>query len=168
MIGRLNMRQDHESREVEGEGSLQLGEVIRRRRLERGLTQEDLASRVGCTKGYLSGIETGRKLHPNGSLLDALESELGLTAGSLAAAAAWSGTPASVRATLSAGLSRGRTVASRRLAALFEAGGVGEDGRFSGALDEAVRRVAVADRTDQPRRSGAGRRGVGGGGGAPV
>jgi transcriptional regulator with XRE-family HTH domain len=37
-----------------------LAHAIQRRRLERRLTQEELAAKAGITRGYLARLETGR------------------------------------------------------------------------------------------------------------
>jgi transcriptional regulator with XRE-family HTH domain len=37
-----------------------LAQAIQRRRLERRLTQEELAAKAGITRGYLARLETGR------------------------------------------------------------------------------------------------------------
>ncbi|WP_306030713.1 helix-turn-helix domain-containing protein [Stappia sp. MMSF_3263] len=38
-----------------------VGLNVQRLRRERDISQEDLSLRSGCTRGYLSGIETGRR-----------------------------------------------------------------------------------------------------------
>ncbi len=38
-----------------------VGLNIQRLRRERGISQEELAFRSDCTRGYLSGLETGRR-----------------------------------------------------------------------------------------------------------
>jgi y4mF family transcriptional regulator len=39
----------------------QLGQVIRTRRKELGLTQEELAMRCGCARRYISELEQGKE-----------------------------------------------------------------------------------------------------------
>ena len=51
---------------------------IRQLRDNKGLNGETLAARVGCSKSYLSEIETGKKW-PSGRLLQAFSRELGVT-----------------------------------------------------------------------------------------
>lgn len=54
----------------------QIGPVVERLRLEAGLTQSDLARRVGTTQAAISKIETGRTT-PGLLLLDRLATALG-------------------------------------------------------------------------------------------
>lgn len=57
-----------------------------------------LAAEAGCTKGYLSQIENGKRAHPpSQSLLARLEAALGIEDRSLRNAAAWDETPGQVR-----------------------------------------------------------------------
>jgi transcriptional regulator with XRE-family HTH domain len=48
----------------------QLGDQIRQRRTELGLTQEELAKRTGITKGFVSDVETGKRNISAQTLLD--------------------------------------------------------------------------------------------------
>lgn len=41
-----------------------LGEFIRQRRIDLGMTQDDLASAIDAPRGYISQIETGNKRWP--------------------------------------------------------------------------------------------------------
>jgi len=56
--------------------------IIRSRRLARGWTQDDLASRVPCTKKHISRIETGRQrpsyqmLHRIAQVLEVADADL--------------------------------------------------------------------------------------------
>lgn len=113
----------------------EVGTLIRERRRELGLTLSALAERAGCTKGYLSEIETGRRPAPGEELLRVLEAVLGLAAGRLTSAACWSRTPPVVRSELTR--LAGKEQAARRLAALLRSGGFDGDGRARGALDSA-------------------------------
>ncbi|MCB1280070.1 MAG: helix-turn-helix domain-containing protein [Salinibacterium sp.] len=79
----------------------ELGEIIRERRRQSRLTVEKLASDVGCSKGYLSEIETGRDVRPSDALLRRLETALGFTAGELRACIRLKDTPPSVQRELS-------------------------------------------------------------------
>ncbi len=54
----------------------QVGLIVERRRREAGLTQAELASRIGTTQAALSKIETGRTL-PGLELLDRMARALG-------------------------------------------------------------------------------------------
>ena len=63
---------------------MDIGKIIRKRRSELGLTQDQVAERVGISKPYLSSIETGRvKNPPTDGVLEALEEALGFEPGDL-------------------------------------------------------------------------------------
>jgi len=82
-----------------------------------GLTLDALAQRAGCTKGYLSAIETGRRQRPPSlALLTRIESALELDAAVLTRRAAIEAIPNEARAVLRALERRSRDAA--RLAAL--------------------------------------------------
>lgn len=71
-----------------------LGERIREVRRRRGLSLQALAEDVGCTRGYLSQVETGRRTSPPSErILRALEAALGLKAGELVRSARWARIP---------------------------------------------------------------------------
>jgi SOS-response transcriptional repressor LexA len=75
-----------------------VGEIVRQKREEKGLTLAVLAKAVGATKGYLSMIENHRVANPpSHEIILGLEKALGLTGGELERAAAWQSTPAPVR-----------------------------------------------------------------------
>ncbi|MFG0329297.1 MAG: XRE family transcriptional regulator [Phycisphaerales bacterium] len=98
-----------------------IGQRIRARRNELGLTLQQLADRVDCAKGYLSMIETGRRPAPSEEMLARLESALLLEAGQLVASARWASTPPEVRERVEAMEARDRR--ARALAkSLLEAG----------------------------------------------
>ena len=64
--------------------------TLRRIRIEHGLRQADLASRIGCEKSYISAIEIGLKGVPKKQFLHRVVGALSLTeveAGELVAAA---------------------------------------------------------------------------------
>jgi len=81
--------------EVTGDGvaydgrALSFGAKLRRRRREVGMTLEEVAGRIGCRKGYLSMIETGRRPPPGENIMVQLESVLGYSRGELAEVAYW-------------------------------------------------------------------------------
>lgn len=58
------------------------GETLRRLRIRKGLTQEDLAFRVGISVVYLSGLERGRR-NPTLSIILGLAGALGVRPESL-------------------------------------------------------------------------------------
>ena len=77
---------------------MSLGEIIRQRRGELGLTQDDVAGRVGISKPYLSNIETARaKNPPSDKVVRGLEKALGFAGGQLQALADQAWTPLDVR-----------------------------------------------------------------------
>lgn len=115
-----------------------IGHHIRARRQSMGLTLVALAQRVGCTKGYLSAIETGRRERPpSARLLARVESSLGFEAGSLVKRAAFDSLPPAARAAARE-LER-RAQDARRLAQL-----VSDDLHGSPARAEEARRIARA------------------------
>jgi len=63
---------------------MSLGEIIRGKREELGLTLDEVGSRIGFSKPYLSTIETGRVNNPpSDELLQKLEKVLGFEPGTL-------------------------------------------------------------------------------------
>lgn len=52
---------------------------VRSLRLRLGVSQEELAKRVGCRLGTIGGIESGRVQNPRTSTLDGLARELRTT-----------------------------------------------------------------------------------------
>jgi repressor LexA len=63
---------------------MSLGEIIRNKREELGLTLDEVGSRIGFSKPYLSTIETGRVNNPpSDELLRKLEAVLGFETGTL-------------------------------------------------------------------------------------
>ena len=77
---------------------MSLGQIVRQRREELGLTQDRLVARVGISKPYLSNIETGRAKNPPADrVLDALEKALDLPGGQLSRLAHLARTPADIR-----------------------------------------------------------------------
>ena len=116
--------------------SLPLGELLRERRRRVGLTVESLAHRVGCSKGYLSAIETGRHDRPSDELLTKLEAELGFLPGELVVLLRMRNTHPSVRRELSH--LRARHEDAQRLAHLLDQfSGSPKQGGFEATLDEA-------------------------------
>jgi len=124
------------------------GRLLRGERERLGLTLEAVAERAGCTKGYLSQIETGRKGPPSGDVLRGLEAALGLPAGRLEAEAGLAGAPASVRE----GLARAEAdrAAYRRLVALLGSGSLDEAYRsgFGAGPHDVLHEVHAAARLD--------------------
>ncbi len=113
-----------------------LGELLRDRRRRAGLTVEKLAQRVGCSKGYLSAIETGRHDRPSDELLTRLEAELGFQPGELVVLLRMRNTHPSVRRELSH--LRARHEDAQRLAQLLhQLSGSPDRRRGEITLDEA-------------------------------
>lgn len=75
-----------------------VGQIIRERREQRGLTLAALAQAIGVTKGYLSMIENHRVSNPPSvEILTGLETALGISEGELQRSAAWQNTPDPVK-----------------------------------------------------------------------
>lgn len=67
---------------VDLRGSEQVGEAIRHFRKLRGLTQQQLADKAGCSLMYVSNLERGKSTAELGKalqILDALEVDLSFT-----------------------------------------------------------------------------------------
>ena len=62
---------------MNGAGNQVVGDRIRRRRLDRGLTLRALAERIGMTAGYLSRVENQR-VTPSLDALQAIATALGV------------------------------------------------------------------------------------------
>lgn len=60
-----------------------LGERIRQRRDEKGITAIELARQAEISKGYLSELESGRAARPSGTILFRIASALGTTVADL-------------------------------------------------------------------------------------
>lgn len=56
-----------------------LGKEVRRRRQQVGLTQEQLAEKIGISREALGDIERGGTKQPSDDILDALSERIGLT-----------------------------------------------------------------------------------------
>jgi transcriptional regulator with XRE-family HTH domain len=63
----------------DGDDPVKLADLIKTRRLERGLNQVELARRVGISKAALSDIESGKTRSLRGSTLAGISRELGLS-----------------------------------------------------------------------------------------
>ena len=61
MISKLAKKSLKPNSKEKKEFSIQLGKRIRKYRLERGLSQEELAHRAGFYRTYIGHIETGHK-----------------------------------------------------------------------------------------------------------
>jgi repressor LexA len=80
------------------EKAMSLGDVIKQRRVDRDMTQDEVASKVNISKPYLSNIETGRAANPPAErIIRALERTLGFGKGELAHLAELMLTPPKVR-----------------------------------------------------------------------
>ena len=77
---------------------MSIGDIVRRRRQQSGLTQEQVADQVGISKPYLSNIETGKaKNPPTDRVLRSLELTLSFEANELTKLAHFARTPVDVR-----------------------------------------------------------------------
>ncbi len=128
-------------KETQPAGGIGWGEHLRRLRLARGLTLEQLARKARCTRGYLSSIENGKRAVPGEAIVSLLEHALSVPGGSLARAAGWERTPAHVRREVMQLAAREAVQRERekKLATLLAGSAVDEAGRVRGALDEAYR-----------------------------
>lgn len=113
-----------------------VGEILRRRRQEMGLTLARLADTCGCAKSYLSAIENERTGPPGEDILWKLEQALMLDRGVLIEAASWARTPPTVRRELER-MKIDRTM-GRRLAELLSTG-LDAQGQVRASLDDAYR-----------------------------
>ncbi len=94
-----------------------LGERLRAARLGAGLTQEQLAGLIGCSKSQLSQMEAGLRTISQ-ERAAAIEEALGVTDGSLVQAVRWSRAPAELRDRLRESEERERRLAGRLRQAL--------------------------------------------------
>lgn len=125
-----------------------VGGIIRAQRQALGLTLQQVADMVGCTKGYLSSIENNRRENPpSGALLQRIEGALRLPADRLVSVGRWQETPEPVRRRV-LDLETDRHMA-RRLARLLAREGVDRLHR-SGELQRLVERLEG----DAPPESG--------------
>lgn len=86
-----------------------LGEKIRRSRRRLAMSLDDLASRSGISKAYLSLIETGRVVNPpSDEKLMRIEESLGFSPGELVGRANLQRTPRDIRAVLHRLIQQGR------------------------------------------------------------
>ncbi|MBX3388051.1 MAG: LexA family transcriptional regulator [Phycisphaeraceae bacterium] len=122
-------------------GGMRWGSRLRKLRLARNLTLEELAGAAGCTKGYLSVIENALREVPSDSMIASLEKALGVNAGDLARAAEWERTPAHFRREVMqlAAREAAQREREKKLASLLAASGIDEEGKLRGALDEAYK-----------------------------
>ncbi|HVZ94832.1 MAG TPA: S24 family peptidase [Phycisphaerales bacterium] len=130
-----------------------IGQVIRTRRKELGLTLRAVAEMAGCTKGYLCTIENDRRsIVPSKELIEKFERVLRLEAGALLTVGSWQSTPAEVRQqVLSMQTERHLT---RRLIELLKREGI-DKAHKSGELRQIVDRLAPDDDSTDHRRGGA-------------
>lgn len=132
-----------------------LGERLRAARKAAGLTLHQLAERTGCTKGYLSQIENGkRESTPSRALVEKFEVALGLSGGTLTAVADWLATPEPVKRQVERmrhSQSQAKAAANS-LRAMVGTGALDEAFR-SGELHALVRRLS--DASDEPAEKGA-------------
>lgn len=132
-------------------GSERLGQAVRARRQEQRLSLDALAARVGCSKSYLSEIETGRVGPPGEAIVRRLEETLAFEPGALLRLADLQATPGPIRAELEE-LRRRQTAADRLAALVREA-----RGPAGPSLDEAYRSGelrALIDRLSPPHERG--------------
>src|SRR5689334_10098048 len=113
-----------------------LGPKLRRQRRRLGLTLDELATRTGISKPYLSLIETGRVTNPpSDEKLRKLETVLGFPVGELVSQAHLQRTPHDVRVMLQ------RLMAGKKAAAAN--GGGNGTAKSDGATAVAARDLSV-------------------------
>lgn len=106
--------------------------MVRRRRRTLRLSLDELSSRVGCAKSYLSAVENGRKGPPSDELIDRIESALSFEPGELRRLAQWDRVPREMRRDLERMHQRDRS--ARTLATMLT-----ERAARGGSLDELFR-----------------------------
>lgn len=118
-----------------GPGTAGVGEMVRARRVALGWSLQKLADLVGCAKGYLSEVETGKRPPPGDEILGKLESFMMMPAGVLVEAAGWERSRRSGGEAVARALERARAQSrvAERLRELLRA--KGSEG--PGALDRA-------------------------------
>ncbi len=94
-----------------------IGSRIRSERRRAGITQETLAAAIGCSKSYLSLMESDERAVSLGRA-QAIEAALGLREGQLAAAVQWQAMPPEVRRRVHAAEGHSRELADRLKGAL--------------------------------------------------
>lgn len=122
-------------------GGMYWGARLRKLRLARNMTLEELAAASGCTKGYLSVIENALREVPSAPMVAALEKALGVAEGELTRAADWERTPAHFRREVMqlAAREAAQREREKKLATILAASGIDEQGKLRGGLDEAYR-----------------------------
>ncbi len=88
-----------------------VGALVRQRRLSLRWSLQRLADEVGCAKGYLSEVETGRRAAPGEAVLRRIEESMMMARGSLTAAGG-----------LERGLAAGGEIVERELSRLRDRG----------------------------------------------
>ncbi|MBL8876199.1 MAG: helix-turn-helix domain-containing protein [Phycisphaerae bacterium] len=122
-------------------GGMYWGSRLRKLRIARNMTLEQLADAAGCTKGYLSVIENALREVPSAAMVASLERALGVAEGDLTRAADWERTPAHFRREVMrlAGREAAQREREKKLATLLASSGIDENGKLRGGLDEAYR-----------------------------
>jgi SOS-response transcriptional repressor LexA len=124
-----------------------LGVTIRHARRSAGLTLEELATRVGCAKSYLSTIENdARSRPPADAFLHRVEHAVGAAPNSLVALARWAATPGEVKRRVADMETRERLAS--RLVSLLRDRGV-DAAHQSGELRRLVERLAPEANVEQ-------------------
>ncbi len=55
---------------------MELGNLLRKQRIERNLTLEELANKTGVSVGYLSRLENGIRVNPSVKIIQKIDKEL--------------------------------------------------------------------------------------------
>lgn len=106
------------------------GEKLRTRRIEKGLTLEALAEKIGSTKAYVWQLENKKPAKPSGELLLKLANVLDISAEYLIDDSSSTPTERQVQIALARGAAK-RGLSQRDIDRLFEISDVLRDGKTS-------------------------------------
>lgn len=107
--------------------SFEFGEKLRRRRLELGLTLDQLAEKIGSRKAYVWQLENKKPAKPSGELLLKIANVLDISAEYLIDDTVQDPTDKQVRIALARG-ARNRGLTQADLDKLFKLSGLGSNG----------------------------------------
>lgn len=131
-----------------------VGQLIRARRLELGLTLQAIADMAQCTKSYLSTIENDRREHPpSREMLERIERALRMESGRLVSVGMWQSTPKDVRRQVLDFQTRDHL--TQRMVDLMKREGLDKAFR-SGELKHLVDRLSPDSASDAPPPGGGG------------
>lgn len=130
-----------------------MGQILKARRAELGLTLQQVADAVLCARSYLSTIENDRRERPpSQEILGRLEVALRMRPGELTSRGDWASTPSTVRERL-LGLETDRHLAAR-LATLVQRAAGGPENRSLDDLYRSGELKRLVDRLAEPNEKG--------------